>query len=485
MLRIKLLLLSLFICSALLAQEKKAQTDFKISFDTYLSSGNNLPFWMTSNKNGVFSMQNGNYQLLQAGFAKEFETDSVHKWSYTWGANLVYGYGGKSDFQANQYWIGMRHKWFVIKAGAQSDPVLFGGLSSTNGNIDQSNNARPLPGISLSTNDFIPFLFWKQWFSFKAQFEEKLFTSHAFVEDAHLHHKAVYGRAALPKNWTVTAGLEHFVLWGGTSPDTTLGKMPGWEQYFNYIFGLKAGPGAYKDDQSNRSGNQLGRYSVEVKKEWSQSSATFYWNHLFEDRSGMEMVNWQDGLWGLHFGKKDQSAFLTDFVYEYMYTLNQSGSVHRVAAPTPGNPGRVTGRGKDNYFDHYIYRSFTYYNRMMGTPLFIPRIGANGVADGFESTRMWMHHFGLKGALGSGIYWKTLLTFSRNFGTYNNAFPWSKVFGPSGSSYPVPLDEFSFLGELTYRGDKLPFLLNAGLAGDYGDRLAKRIGGYAGICYKF
>ncbi|MCX6238891.1 MAG: hypothetical protein NTY07_15235, partial [Bacteroidia bacterium] len=154
-------------------------------------------------------------------------------------------------------------------------------------------------------------------------------------------------------------------------------------------------------------------------------------------------------------------------------------------APTPDNPGRVTGRGRDNYFDHYIYRSFTYYNRMMGTPLFVPRIGADGIADGFESTRMWMHHLGIKGALGSGIYWKTMLTISRNFGTYNDSFPWSKIFGPSGSSYPTPLDEFSFLGELNYRGNKLPFQVNAGIAGDYGNRFQKRIGGYAGICYRF
>jgi hypothetical protein len=78
-----------------------------------------------------------------------------------------------------------------------------------------------------------------------------------------------------------------------------------------------------------------------------------------------------------------------------------------------------------------------------------------------------------------------MLTWSRNFGVYNDSFPWSANFGPSGSSYPAPLDEFSFLGELNYRGNKLPFQVNAGIAGDYGNRFQKRIGGYAGICYRF
>ncbi len=484
MFQVRLLIVSLLVYSGLFAQEKRGKTDFNVSFNTYLSSGNDLPFWLTANQNGVFSMQNHNYQLMQAGFSKNFAPDSVSNWSCTWGGNLVYGYTGKSDFQANQYWFGLRHKWFVIKAGVQADPILYGGLSSTNGNLDRSNNARPLPGISLSTDNFVPFLFWGKWLSFKAEYEEKLFSDHAFVKDAHLHHKSLYGKATLTQNWSVTAGLEHFVLWGGTSP--TEGEMPGISQYFNYIFGLKAGPGAFVDDRINRAGNQLGIYSLEIKKEWTKSNITLYWNHPFEDRSGMEMANLRDGLWGIHLNKNDESTLITDFVYEYMNTQNQSGSIHHLSAPTPDNPGRITGRGRDNYFDHYIYRSFTYYNRMMGTPLFVPRIGADGKADGFESTRMWMHHIGIKGACGSGIYWKTMLTWSRNFGVYNDSFPWSHIFSPTtGSSYPIPLDEFSFQGELNYRGNKLPFELNAGIAGDYGYRFQKRIGGYAGICYRF
>ena len=483
MLQLRLLIVLIFVYSGLFAQEKKGTTDFNVSFGTYVSTGNDLPFWMTTNQNGVFTMQNSNYQLFQAGFARKFEADSVSNWSYTWGANLVYGYAGKSDFQANQYWFGMRHKWFVIKAGAQSDSILYGGLSSTNGNLDRSNNARPLPGISLSTDNFIPFLFWKKWFSFKANYEEKLFSNHTFVKDAHLHHKSLYSKASLSKNWSITAGLEHYVLWGGTSP--TEGEMPGWNQYFDYILGLKADPGAFIGDRTNKAGNQLGIYSLEIKKEWTKSIISLYWNHPFEDQSGIEMANLPDGLWGIHLSKKDRSAFITDVVYEYMNTRNQSGSIHRLPAPTPDNPGRVIGRGRDSYFDHYIYRSFTYYNRMMGTPLFVPRIGSDGVADGFESTRMWMNHLGIKGALGSGIYWKSMFTWSRNFGVYNDSFPWSANFGPSGSLYPVPLDEFSVLGELNYRGNKLPFEINTGLAADYGDRFQKRIGGYVGICYRF
>ncbi len=475
--KIKLLFLSFLILPGLFAQDNNGKTDLKVSLNSFASTGTELPFWITSNHNGVFTMESKNYQLLQAGFTRFLVDGSKNKWDYTWGANLVYGYGGKSDFQANEYWVGARYKWLNIIVGAKADPILYGGLSSTNGNIDRSNNARPLPGISFSSNGFIPFLFWKKWFSVKGIYEEKFFSGHAYVSDAHLHHKALYGRAILGDKLTITASLEHFVEWGGTSPE--LGPMPGMNQYLNYVLNLRAGSGAYVDDQTNKAGNQLGNYSIEIKKAWAKSSLTFYWNHLFEDQSGIEMQNWCDGLYGLHYSKKDHSALVTDFVYEFMYTKNQSGSLHMVSDPTPEDPNHWYGRGKDNYFDHFVYRSYSYYNRMIGTPLFIPIIGTNGVASGFESTRMWMHHIGLKGSLSKEVYWKTMLTYSRNFGTYDNAYP------TRGGVYPVPLDEFSFLGEFIYNGKQLPFSVNVGISGDYGKRFKDNLGGYAGISYQF
>ena len=474
--RIKLFLLTFLFSSSLFSQENNGKIDFNVSMNSFVSSGTDLPFWLTSNKNGMFTMKSNNYQLLQAGFNRQFIDKTKNKWDYTYGANLIYGYGGKSDLQANEFWGGVRYKWLNVTAGAKADQILYGGLSSTNGNIDRSNNARPLPGISFSSNGFIPVFFWKKWFSVKGIFEEKFFGDNAYASGAHLHHKALFGKALLGDEWSATASMEHFVVWGGTSPE--FGALPGMDQYFNYILNLRAAPGAYVDDQENKAGNPLGNYSLEIKKTGVESSLTFYWNHLFEDQSGIEMDNWNDGLYGIHYSKKDRSALVTDFVYELMYTLNQSGSLHQESAPTAENPNNWTGRGRDNYFDHFVYRSFSYYNRMIGTPLFVPQIGADGVASGFESTRMWMHHIGLKGSYGP-IYWKTMFTYSRNFGTYDRAFPtW-------GGAYTVPLDEFSFLGELNYSGKQLPFQINVGFAGDYGKRFKKSLGGYAGISYQF
>jgi len=456
----------------LAAQEKNGFTpEFRLSQTTLVSSGNDLPFWMTANQNGVFTMQNNSYLLFQAGMNRGLERDSLKKWGYTYGANMVYGYAGSSDFHPDEYWFGIRFKQLVLKAGAQSDPLVYGGLSSTNGNMYRSRNARPVPGLSLSTNGYIPFLFAKKWLSFRFTYEEGILKDKRFVTNAHLHHKNLYFRALLSPSLSLSLGLGHYVFWGGVSP--IYGQLPGWNEYLRYISGWEGGDGATLYDQMNVAGNQLGSYNLEIVKNWAHTITTFYWNHPFEDKSGMEFDNLRDGLWGMHITTKNRSGFFTDFVYEYMNTCNQSGSVYLVPAPTPEDPDRRTGRGGDDYFNQGTYPSgYTHYQRMMGNPLFVPNIGADGISKGFESNKIWMHHLGISGTLGNGFFWKSLLTLSRNFGKYSN-------------TYPNPLDESSFLAEVSYSVSKLPFQVKTGVAGDYGDRFENRIGGYLGMEFNF
>jgi len=455
-----------------MAQTKDGfEPDFRLSQTTSVSSGEDLPFWMTSNQNGIYTLHNSSYMLFQAGLNRSLDRDTLKKWGYSYGANMVYGFAGSSDFQPNEYWLGFRFHQLILKAGAQSDPIIYSGLSSTNGNMYRSRNARPVPGLSLSTNGYIPFLFAKKWFSWRFLYEEGILKDKQYITDARLHHKNLHLRAALSPSLSLSVGLEHYVFWGGVSPK--YGQLPEWNQYLRYITGFAGGAGATLNDQMNASGNQLGSYNLELKKNWTNTSATFYWNHPFEDRSGMELDNLRDGLWGIHLINKRRTALLTDVVYEYMNTRNQSGSIPNHSDPTPEDPKRITGRGWDNYFNHGIYKSsFTHYYRMMGTPLFVPTIGTAGISEGFESTRMWMHHLGISGILGGGFYWKSLTTWSRNFGNYQKV-------------YANPLDEFSFLAESGYNGAKLPFIVKAGVAGDYGTRFENRLGGYLGIEFNF
>ena len=445
--------------------------DYSASLQTMISSGNDLPFWMTANQNGIYSKHNASYQMAQFGLRRNIAQDSLKTWGYTYGTNLVLGYAGSSGFQANEYWFGMRFRFLLLKAGAMAEPVLYNELSSTNGNMYNSGNARPIPGLTLSSNEYIPFFIAKKWLSVRFLYNEGFLNDSRVVTHTHLHHKNLYLKSAVSSSVNITIGLEHYVFWGGNSP--TYGKLPGEKDYFRYILGLAGGNDSDVKDQVNAAGNQLGSYNLQIQKDWKNISASFYWNHPFEDRSGMELANLPDGLWGMHVASKKRNALVTDILYEYMNTRNQSGSFHLMPAPTPENPDRLSGRGRDNYFNHWAYRSgFTHFQRMIGTPLFVPEINAEGISAGFASTRMWMHHLGVSGTIGSGFYWKSLLTWSSDFGNY-------------GSEYPDPLNEFSFLAECRYDGEKLPFKVKAGIAGDYGSRFENRTGSYLGVEINF
>jgi hypothetical protein len=182
------------------------------------------------------------------------------------------------------------------------------------------------------------------------------------------------------------------------------------------------------------------------------------------------MDNIPDGLWGLYLHKKKERTFLNDIVYEFQNTTNQSGTYNMVEI---GNTGVRTGRGNDNYFNNWIYKSgHVHYNRMMGSPVFIPVIGANGISEGFDNTRIVLHHLGFSGWMSDRLSWRSLFTWTRSFGTYDVKFP-------------KPLDQFSCLAECGYSVKRLPIKFNVGIAGDYGERFEKRVGGYAGILWRF
>ena len=464
----------LLFATGVVAQERdSSKTDFTVSFNSYASSGKALPFWLISNQNGAFTSDNGYYQLLRAGLAHGMVTDSTKKWDFTYGTTMIAGIGTKTGFQINQYWLGARYRWLKVKIGARNDSVRFAGLSHTNGNMMWSGNASPLPGLTFSTNGYIPLFRQNKWFTFKALYEENLLIDQRDMTNAMLHHKYLFGKATL-NNWSFTLGLDHWVYWGGTS--RYYGKTTGFEYYPRYVLGLSGGKNSSASDIKNAAGNTIGMYVFEVAKSFGGNTLTFYWNHPFEDRSGLEMANMPDGLWGLNFKSKNRTAFVSDIDYEYMSTLDQSGSYHLIPTDVPGV---YTGRGRDNYFalaptsSNWFYSSgHVFYNKMMGTPLFIPVIGADGLSKGFDNTRIQMHHLGIGGTVIDGLTWRSLFTWSRSNGTYEK-------------DYPVPLNQFSCLAECSYQLAQLPLSFNLGVAADIGDRFQKRAGGYTGISWKF
>ena len=78
----------------------------------------------------------------------------------------------------------------ILDLGAKNDAVLWNNLSSSNGSIIKSINARAMPGVNIKTNNFITLPFATSWLEVKANFAHYFMDDTRFVDNTNLHHKS-------------------------------------------------------------------------------------------------------------------------------------------------------------------------------------------------------------------------------------------------------------------------------------------------------
>ena len=147
--------------------------------------------------------------------------------------------------------------------------------------------------------------FAKKWLKVKANYAEYFLNDKRSVDNAHLHYKSLFFKSNLSSKLDLITGLDHHVQWGRTSQE--FGKQPtSFKTYLKYITGT--GDGNKTEDQINSSnawGNHVGNYLVQLDYIGENSNWSFYWSHPFEDRSGRELMNYPDALYGFFMDFKD------------------------------------------------------------------------------------------------------------------------------------------------------------------------------------
>lgn len=451
----KLSLLILFPGILLLASHFIVQAQntgqLNVSAISLHAKGEQLPFWFTANQQALYTTSHNSQQMLMLDGSYRFNKLFQGPLSIETGALIAAAYSNEFELWANELYAKFYLWGWKLEGGWFAEPVYFEGLSSTNGNLDRSNNARPYPRVRFGTDEFIPFLFWKNWFSFKAEYDEGWLNDQRWVMGTRLHHKSLYGKVAFNPQSDFTIGLNHYVMWGGVSP--SLGQLPQeFQDYLIYITGSTGNERFPDIDKSNVAGNQFGSYHLQYNHTLNGIRLSAYINHPFEDHSGMELKNIRDNLYGL-FADFGKNKLIESLVYEFLYTLHQGGDKH-VQGST----------GLDNYYNHSVYQSgFSYQGMMMVSPLFGPVNSIDGMLRGISNNRIIMHHLGWKGQLVPTLRWEGKLTYSKNYGIYSSPLD------------PVK-NQFSGLLSLHYSPEKLPFNLSLSLATDQGTHLEKRSG---------
>lgn len=434
--------------------------DASIQTTGLVAGGNSLPFWMTHNQLGRYS-QTGNFQELTEGRFSG-RTNVLGNLSLSYGTDLALLISKQGmDPKIIQAYLGLSGKVIRLQAGAFADEELMGGLSSSNGDLLRSLNYRPYPKVRLSTPGFIPFLFAKSWFRFSAEYDEGLLTDERVVDKPHLHHKSLMVQFLPHPTMRFTVGINHFVFWGGRSEE--FGQLPqSLKDYPKYVMGVAGGDNFMETDQLNVAGSQLGSYLFSFEKDFDRYHIQLRASHPFEDGSGVGLKNKKDNLYTFYWRKHHSGTFLDEFLVEYLYSKHQSGDPYKMAEA--GIP-QIHISGGDNYFNNGIYASgFTYLGQSMGTPLFEPiRYRADGKVIGLTNTRVSAFHLGAKGTLIGNFSWKTLITYSRNFGTY------SQPMSPYRS-------QLASLAELGWKSNTLPLQISGLLGYDTGKLLPHNLG---------
>lgn len=437
------------------------------------------PFWLHADTRGKISPDTylwGNFGL----FTGYTQTDT-RAFDFTFGAEGTGTLGSnKHRLFVNQLFGKIRWQNLTLQAGMWDKEEVYDGLSACNGNLLYANNTRNMPGISFATWDYLKLA---RWLWVKFNYDEYLMIDDRYVEKAHVHNKLLGVKVNITPQFDLKVGIEDYAQWGGKAPEGK--KKYNAKDYIRLVLSMKGGSNASLSDQINVLGNHIGRYYVHLDYRHKTFEANFYYNHMYEDGSGMRFQNWQDGLYGIHLTRKDNDLWFKSFVYEFYCTKDQSGPLHdrpateeEKAHQDPNSPfyGRIILGGMDNYLNHGEYRSgWSLYGQMIGVPFFTPAPAADGIIRGTCNNRFIAHHWGVSGRLPLwDMHYKLLCSYSFNYGTYGTPFK-----NEAGENITKP--QFSFGFGLTVPEKKIPFQTDLRLGFDKGDLLKNRFGAMLSI----
>ena len=449
-----------FICltvaTTTLSQEKGDSVIYLIETGYLISSRGNTPFWLLSNNYSTISYNSPNV-WARAGFSGR--VGIIKSLSLIYGADLIDHYSGQNELILHQAHVGFKIGRITLRAGRYEQQFGNQDPSLSSGGLIWSGNARPIPDISLSVPEYMPLPFTKKFVEFKGGISHGWFENNQYISDVWLHHKYLFLRIGGTLPVHLEYGLHHFAQWGGKSSNPLYGDLPNDLKTFMKVFlAHGGGENAPVDEASNVIGNHIGSHNLAFDFKANSISLKFYWQTIFEDRSGLLLRNIKDGLWGLSISSESWK-YVSNFLVEFINTTDQSGRIHEHYEDSV----LIYDGGNDNYFGHFIYQEgWATRGMSIGTPLITSPI--------FSESNLWPFnnkitalHLGIEGII-KNVNYNALYTYSRNYGT--NAIP-----------FPERKDQHSLLLKSTF-SNLLPWdiSMSVAVAADIGELFENNVG---------
>jgi GT2 family glycosyltransferase len=402
--------------------------------------GKVLPFWMVSNRYGVVPLESWNGYVRGKAEYEGRWGKAVH-WEV--GADMVVApRGGNGHIQ--QAYGEIRYKGWELTVGAKERYIPLWDKNLSSGDMIQSGNSRPMPGVTVSVPQFVGLPWMGQWLAWKGEFGvsravdegylSRSTTSGFYVKDVLRHDKSLFVRledrqGKMPLYGTI--GLRHTAQWGGESTNPRHGKLP--QSFSDFLRVVGAQPGgatALETDRINVLGSHHIGYDVQLGYKGNDWGVELYYQHISADKSGTEMANGMDGLCGI--SGELPLGWLRKVVVEYVTTRHQSGPFHHIWFDHEKYSAR--GGGSDNYYNNSVYvNGHAHFGRSEGSPLLpSPEYNDNG-RQGFLNTRILDLHAGVEGEAASWLSYRVLCTWMNGWGTHGAPFLRKKT----GVSYLV------------------------------------------------
>ncbi|NND62294.1 MAG: hypothetical protein HKN48_03775 [Flavobacteriaceae bacterium] len=294
--KLRLLLFSLFAVTCLFGQQIEWQGS--LSAAAQFAGEDQVPFWMQTNNHFRFGPET-NFSGLANFNAKHSLSETSN---LEFGATFYYRDGVEDEFQRRDLYLQFENRWLRARVGAKANEEVAQGLSVSNKNFLMSGNARPLAGVLLEANDPLKIT---ETFSFDWGIGHYEMNDNRYVEDVKLHHKWLTLITQFNENHKLTAQLQHYVQWGGTSP--VFGDLPSdFSAFIKVFFATNSTEVGIEDEIANAVGNHLGAYLLDYEFKTQLGEFSIYHEHPFEDGSGMRLSNLPDGIWGVHFQPKNK-----------------------------------------------------------------------------------------------------------------------------------------------------------------------------------
>ena len=439
------------------------KTTYQLSSELYTATDGSLPFWFYSNVHGKVDPASTNWLNEISVNHHLLETDA-----------LAVDIGGTGVFRLSENNAVLLPKAYLtanayglqLDIGRFSQPIGLNNHHLSSGSMMVSNNAMPVPKVSVSTPDFMGVPFTDGHVEYKGMFSHGWFEEDRHVESPYLHQKYFYLKLNLG-SWSGIGGIVHNAQWGGTDPDR--GKLP---QSFGDYIRLITGQGA--DESSNAPGGEVSNVignsvaAYDFGLQYKQENFSLMLTRMFylEDKVSTRFRSPWDGVWGANLIFENKNRALNAITYEHINTKNQDAKDWELI-------------GRRDYYDNFVYGSgWTYENRTLGTPLilFNGNTITNNVIVG--------HHLAFKGRFLRNLGYKAFITYSRNYGVQND---W--VDNPRSS---IPKDDPGITPRENFREDQYSglFALRYGAPGNksltYNFKISVNSGGlYKGVGFMF